>query len=656
MSCTTLLVGKAASYDGSTMIARNDDSGGGHFTPKKLVVVNPEDQPKVYESVISHIKIELPDNPLRYTATPNAVAGEGFWAANGINEANVAMTATETIMVNERVLGADPILLLHNNDSDDPSSPECGASGCAAESEDQAPGDSAAEGKKAASPLDGAAPADRPSPGGIGEEDLVVLVLPYIRSAREGVLRLGSLLEQYGTYEMNGIAFSDVNEIWYMETIGGHHWMARRVPDHACAVIPNQLSIDFLDLDDALGEQKENLCSADLAEFIEANHLDLDMPHGGPGPFGGPHGGHGPFGGPHVDLHRGPYGPEGPAEGPEGYRGPGPHHGPEGHPGPHGPGCRPPYGPGPEHGPDFPPPQHHPDGAFAPETGEACCGAGYHSGDSEALSEDGAFGQEKARPHRILNARLAFGTHEDADHVYNTPRAWYMGRCLAPHAFRWDGPGADFTPASDDIPWCIIPEHKVTVEDVKYILSSHYQETPYDPYGTHGDGSRRGIYRTIGINRTDVLAILQLRGDRPQEYSALEWLSFASNVFNASVPFYANVTSMPAYVSGCTDEVTTESFYWAARLIAALSDACVKKNMNHIEIYQITVQSLGRGLVGQYDALQEAASDEEERAALRQQANDEIAAMLKEQTEKTLGEVLFEASGNMANQYLRSDH
>ncbi|MDY2784619.1 MAG: C69 family dipeptidase, partial [Faecalibacterium sp.] len=26
MACTTILVGKAASYDGSTMIARNDDS------------------------------------------------------------------------------------------------------------------------------------------------------------------------------------------------------------------------------------------------------------------------------------------------------------------------------------------------------------------------------------------------------------------------------------------------------------------------------------------------------------------------------------------------------------------------------------------------------------------------------------------------------
>ena len=54
--------------------------------------------------------------------------------------------------------------------------------------------------------------------GGIGEEDLVYITLPYISSAREGVIRLGSLLEKYGTYEMNGIAFQDVNEIWWLET------------------------------------------------------------------------------------------------------------------------------------------------------------------------------------------------------------------------------------------------------------------------------------------------------------------------------------------------------------------------------------------------------------------------------------------------------
>ena len=153
MACTTILVGKNASYDGSTMIARNDDSGSGHFTPKKFVVVHPDEQPKTYKSVISHVTIELPDDPMRYTAVPNAVDGEGIWAAAGVNEANVAMTATETITSNPRVLGADPLVELQ--------------------------------------PAEG----DREEvPGGIGEEDIVCIVLPYIRSAREGVKRLGSLL------------------------------------------------------------------------------------------------------------------------------------------------------------------------------------------------------------------------------------------------------------------------------------------------------------------------------------------------------------------------------------------------------------------------------------------------------------------------------
>ena len=111
MPCTTILVGKKASYDGSTMIARNDDSGSGHFTAKKFIVVHPEEQPRKYKSEISHVEIELPDNPMRYTSMPNALKGEGVWAASGVNEANVGMTATETITSNPRVLGADPLVV-----------------------------------------------------------------------------------------------------------------------------------------------------------------------------------------------------------------------------------------------------------------------------------------------------------------------------------------------------------------------------------------------------------------------------------------------------------------------------------------------------------------------------------------------------------------
>ena len=481
MACTTILVGKNASYDGSTMIARNDDSGSGHFMPKKFVVVHPEDHPAVYHSVISHVEIPLPGNPLRMTAMPNAIEGKGIWAAAGVNAANVGMTATETITSNPRVLGADPLV-----------------------------------------------------PGGIGEEDLVMLVLPYIRSAREGVQRLGQLLETYGTYEMNGIAFQDVDEIWWLETIGGHHWMARRVPDDVYVVMPNQLGIDAFDLEDAFGEQKEFLCSADLREFLAENHLDL--------------------------------------------------------------------------------------------------------------STDG-----------VLNPRDAFGSHDDADHVYNTPRAWYMLRTLNPNTFVWDGPDADYTPRSDDLPWCMNPEKKLTPEDVKYVLSSHYQGTPYDPYASYGDKSQRGMYRSIGINRNDFMALIQMRPDVPAEQSAIEWVAYASNAFNTMVPFYANVETTPAYLSCTTGEVSTDSFYWVSRMIAAMTDASYARSLIHAERYELAVLSASRALVKEYDAKLSAEPDAARRAALREEANEAIAKMLKAKASDTLDKVLFELSSGMKNSFARSD-
>ena len=59
MPCTTILVGKKASYDGSTMIARNDDSGAGGFTPKKFTVVNRIKPFHIYYHPIFRIKFRI---------------------------------------------------------------------------------------------------------------------------------------------------------------------------------------------------------------------------------------------------------------------------------------------------------------------------------------------------------------------------------------------------------------------------------------------------------------------------------------------------------------------------------------------------------------------------------------------------------------------
>ena len=62
------------------------------------------------------------------------------------------------------------------------------------------------------------------------------------------------------------MAFADENEVWWLETIGGHHWIAKRVPDDRLVIMPNQFGLDHFDFEDAYGAGKENLCSADLRQ------------------------------------------------------------------------------------------------------------------------------------------------------------------------------------------------------------------------------------------------------------------------------------------------------------------------------------------------------------------------------------------------------
>ena len=487
MPCTTVLVGRKASNDGSTMIARTDD---GHFDVKKLIKVNPKDQPKKYISKISHVEIELPENPLGYTSCPSVDPKDGVWAATGINEANVGITATETITSNPRVLAADPPVVY----------------------------------KKAKTRK------EKDVPGGIGEEDIVVLVLPYIRSAREGVERLGKLLEQYGTYESNGIAFNDEHEVWWMETIGGHHWMARRIPEDSVVIMPNQFGMDGFDLKDAFGKQEANLCSADLKEFIRDNHLDLN--------------------------------------------------------------------------------------------------------------QDGKF-----------NPRDIFGSRRDMDHIYNTPRAWFMGRYLTPESHRWDGPDAEFTPESDNIPWCLKPDRKVAAEDVKYMLSGHYQGTPYDPY-INRDTGMRGMYRSIGINRTGVTSICQIRPDVPDAIKGIEWIIFGSTTFGAALPLYTNVSRIPDYLSKVTLDTSTENYYWSSRLIGALADPWYASTVQNIERYELTVMTKGRTLIREYDRKM----IESGNFSLTEEANGKICAMAKEETTATLNKILLTASEKMKNGYKMADN
>ena len=137
------------------MIARNDDSGSGHFTAKKFVVIHPESSRKVYKIGPFPCGDRASGRPDEIYGNPECDQRKGIWAASGVNGKNVGNeAATETITSNARVLGADPLVKYQP-------------------AEDE---------KK------------KKLPAGSVKRRPLYITLPYISSAR-GVIRLGSLLE-----------------------------------------------------------------------------------------------------------------------------------------------------------------------------------------------------------------------------------------------------------------------------------------------------------------------------------------------------------------------------------------------------------------------------------------------------------------------------
>ncbi|MFC6260791.1 C69 family dipeptidase [Levilactobacillus fujinensis] len=218
-ACTSFLAGKHATIDGSTLIARNEDNFVAIW-PKR-VMVHPADESRdlTFISKKNHFTTTLPEHAVHYTAMPDTNPDEGHYEESGINAHNVAMSATESAYTNSLVLGVDPLVAT-----------------------------------------------------GIAEDAMLTVILPYIDSARAGIQRLGQLVTTAGAAETNGVLFSDTDEVWYMEIVSGHHWVAQRIPDDAYAVVANQLAIEDIDFDDP----KNFMASANIQHFVQAHRLNPD--------------------------------------------------------------------------------------------------------------------------------------------------------------------------------------------------------------------------------------------------------------------------------------------------------------------------------------------------------------------------------------------
>jgi len=213
--CTMLIVGKAATTDGSILFARNEDYPGNWA---KHIIVVPGETHKAEEVIKSATGFVYPQPSLnyKYISAQDWDPTQGRFNAGGISEYQVGVSATTSAHQNDKAKEVDPLIET-----------------------------------------------------GIGENIIVALVLQGAKTAKEGVRLVGELVEEYGSSEAFGMAIGDSNEAWLLEVGGGHHWVAVRVPDNSYVVDANALRIGEVNLSDTANF----MGSADLITFAEEHGL-----------------------------------------------------------------------------------------------------------------------------------------------------------------------------------------------------------------------------------------------------------------------------------------------------------------------------------------------------------------------------------------------
>lgn len=200
-ACTTILVDASTTIDSSYLIARNDDSSP---VQSKVFLIHPARSTAgmIFKANRNQFTYKLPPYAFKYSSIAdgllNKEPSQMTYGSAGFNEKGVGISATETITANEKSLKLDPYLPI----------------------------------------------------SGVTEDSITDVVLPYATSARDGVLRLGKIVEEIGAGEGCGVAFIDQNEVWYFETGCAHQWLAVKLPKGHYFVTANQARLRDYDPED----------------------------------------------------------------------------------------------------------------------------------------------------------------------------------------------------------------------------------------------------------------------------------------------------------------------------------------------------------------------------------------------------------------------
>ena len=206
-ACTGFIIGKELTTDGSTLYGRTEDLEPNH---NKNFVVRERKYNKAGDKFVDEtngFSFDLPAVSYKYTAVPDVTPEQGVFDEAGFNEEGVSISATVSASANDDIQKVDPYVK-----------------------------------------------------DGIAESALTSVVLPHVKTAKEGVELLAKIVREKGAAEGNIVTIADKTGVWYMEILSGHQYAAIKFPDDKYAVFPNTFFLGSVDKNDS----ENTILSADL--------------------------------------------------------------------------------------------------------------------------------------------------------------------------------------------------------------------------------------------------------------------------------------------------------------------------------------------------------------------------------------------------------
>ena len=218
-ACTGFIVGKDLTTDGSTLFGRTEDLEPNHN--KVFLVHERKSNPagSVLRDEVNGFEWSLPSESYKYTSVTDVTPEFGIYDEVGFNEHGVSITATVSAKASDEIQAKDPYV-----------------------------------------------------ENGLAESIMTTVVLPHIKTAREGVELIAKIVTEKGAAEGNIVVLADKEGVWYMEILSGHEYVAIRFPEDKFAVFSNTFflgSVDFSDKENVIASPKVEQLAKDAGTYKE---------------------------------------------------------------------------------------------------------------------------------------------------------------------------------------------------------------------------------------------------------------------------------------------------------------------------------------------------------------------------------------------------